>query len=255
VLSVPTLPLGSVGLSFGLSFNQVTTRRPCSIQATDNNVDPNDMKLATTILLIIAGIGSAAAFLSLCAYIFLAVRGKSTTLFLATRGSELLSWRQKVFLILAAAGFLVCMYKGAEALLWWIPGNPGPVGEESYFDSYRSVLALFFAITGGLFLAWVINSVAYFRVYFRIYGEKSVELKRILEASRSAGKLERLANLREEYKEKLAALNAEAYGPDETRSQDADLSPAARRATIFEELIACVAEIEADATKSEASRS
>jgi hypothetical protein len=253
VLSVPTLPLGSVGLSFGLTFNQDTRRRPCSIQAIDNKVDPNDMQLATTILLIIAGIGSAAAFLSLCAYIFLAVRGKSTTLFLATRGSELLSWRQKVFLILAAAGFLVCMYKGAEALLWWIPGNPGPVGEESYFESYRSLLALFFAITGGLFLAWVINSVAYFRVYFRIYGEKSVELKRILEASRSAGKLERLANLREEYKEKLAALNAEAYGPDETRSQDADLSPAARRATIFEELIACVAELEAEAKSPEVS--
>jgi len=158
---------------------------------------------------------------------------------------------------LAAKGVLDSCGSGiprlAEALLWWIPGNPGPVGEESYFDSYRSVLALFFAITGGLFLAWVINSVAYFRVYFRIYGERSVELKRILEASRSAGKLERLTNLREEYKEKLAALNAEAYGPDETRSQDADLSPAARRATIFEELIACVAELEAEAKSPEVS--
>jgi len=213
------------------------------------------MSLASTSLSIIAGIGSVAAFLSLCAYIFLAVRGRSTMLFAVTRGSDLLSWWQKIFLGLAIAGFLVCMYRGAETLLWWVPGDSAEADGSGLLGSSRSVLALLFALTGGLFLAWVISSVAYYRVYFRIYGERSVGLKRILEATRSVAKFENLAKLKDEYTEQLSVLNAEAYGPDAPQSQNADLLPAARRAEIFKELVACVEEIEADATKSEASRS
>jgi len=176
-------------------------------------------------------------------------------LFAVTRGSDLLSWWQKVFLALAIAGFLVCMYKGAETLLWWVPGDLSQANGREFLKSYRSVLALLFTLTGGLFLAAVISSVAYYRVYFRIYGERSVGLKRILEASRSVAKYESLAKLKNEYTEQLSVLNTEAYGPDAPQSQNADLLPAARRAEIYKELITCVEEIEADATKAEASRS
>jgi len=176
-------------------------------------------------------------------------------LFAVTRGSDLLSWWQKVFLGLAIAGFLVCMYKGAETLLWWVPGNSAQADGSEFLKSYRSVLALLFALTGGLFLAGVISSVAYYRVYFRIYGERSVGLKRILEASRSMAKYESLAKLKDEYTAHLLVLNAEAYGPDAPQLQNADLLPAARRAEIYKELITCVEEIEEDAAKSEASRS
>lgn len=195
------------------------------------------MKLA---MLTIAGVASTAAFLSLCVYIFLAARGKSITLY-STSHTFLLSWRQKIFLAFAALAFLICMYKGAEAMLWWIPSTWGGVDEDGEYQTLRASLASLFSILGGLAFVQFIDAATHDKFFLRIVSERAAEFERILKASISTWEL---PMLKKEYEGKLLTIESEMYRPAGLRSRFADLLPEGRRAQIYRELIFYVEQLE-----------
>jgi hypothetical protein len=85
------------------------------------------MEFADIVMLILKGAlyaGSSAALLALCIYIFLACRGDSPTL-LSTINARRMNWKRDLLLGLASIGFLICMFQGAEAMLFWMPDSWG----------------------------------------------------------------------------------------------------------------------------------
>ncbi|MDG4474827.1 hypothetical protein [Thiovibrio frasassiensis] len=192
------------------------------------------------VMLTIAGVTSTAAFMSLCVYIFLAVRGKSVTLY-STSHTSLLSWRQKVFLALAALAFLACMYKGAEAMLWWMPSTWGGVDEDGEYQTLRASMASLFAILGGLAFIQFIDAATHNKFFLRLASERAREFERILKASINTWELPMLSK---EYKEKLSTIESEAYGPNGIRSRIVDLRPEGGRAQMYRELIFHVEQLE-----------
>ena len=184
------------------------------------------MKLAIEI---VAAAISAIAFVSLCVYIVLAVRGNSITLY-STSNSRLLSRRQNVFLALAAIAFLICMYKGAETMLWWIPDEDGEFSARAYL----ALLFTFFCLDFGKF----IDSATHDKFERKIISERARELERILEASTKSWAL---AALKKEYKEKISAIyqnGLSAYPEIE------GLLPEGRRAQMYRQLTWDVEEFE-----------
>lgn len=192
-------------------------------------------------ILIIAGVASTAAFLSLCVYIFLAVWGKSITLYSTSRES-LLSWKQKVFLALAALAFLACMYKGAEFMLWWIPSDWGGLDESGDYKTLSSSLAFSFMCIGGIAFIHFIDTATHDKFSLRLASEKTWELERILNAAINARELPRLMN---EYSEKLSAITPkETYVTNYMLALTESRLPEGRRAQMYRELIFYVEQFE-----------
>ncbi|HLA88898.1 MAG TPA: hypothetical protein VJL28_00520 [Gemmatimonadaceae bacterium] len=54
--------------------------------------------------------------------------------------------------ILAAIGVLVCLFQGAHALLWWMPGSWEVLGDDGQALSLRSVVSFGFAFAIG----WIV---------------------------------------------------------------------------------------------------
>lgn len=192
-------------------------------------------------ILIIAGVMSTASFLSLCVYIFLALRGKSITLYSTSRGS-LLSWKQKIFLVLAALAFLACMYKGAEFMLWWIPNDWGGLDEDGEYWTLSSSLAFSFMVYGGIAFIHFIDTATHDKFSLRFALEKTGELERILNAAINTRELPILRN---EYKEKLAAITSEVtFTTNYMHALTVSQLPEGRRAQMYQELIFYVEQFE-----------
>jgi len=56
------------------------------------------------------------------------------------------------FMCFAALGFLVCLYTGAEAMLFWFPSNWGFEDVDGDYQSVRSYLAAWFTLLAGISL-------------------------------------------------------------------------------------------------------
>ncbi len=130
--------------------------------------------------LIIAG--STLALLSLSVCIYLAVRGDSVTLYSAVN-NDYLSTKQKIFLVFAAIGFLVCIYSGVKAMLFWMPSEWGRINSDGEHEAFKSIIASVFTFVAGFSFIHLIDKAAHKRFDLRRLRNKSYELKRLLNAS------------------------------------------------------------------------
>lgn len=87
---------------------------------------------------------SITCFLALFTYISLISFGYGRTLHRSSSRAVM------VFLPFVAVGFLVCLYEGAEAMLFWIPSEWGFVGVEGDQLSTRTYIAVAFTLLGGI---------------------------------------------------------------------------------------------------------
>lgn len=147
---------------------------------------------------------STLTLLSLSVYIYLAVKGDSITLY-STVNSDYLSIKQKTFLGLAAIGFLVCMYNGAEAMLFWMPSEWGSVDSEGEYQTVKGSISGIFALLGGFSLIHFIDKATHEKFYLRTLRDESHELERIVNASVDIYELERI---KKEYQKAVAELEA-----------------------------------------------
>jgi hypothetical protein len=145
---------------------------------------------------------STGSLLALSVYIYLANRGGNATLYLSDDYRHL-STNQKVFLGLAAIGFLICMFKGAETMLFWLPSEWGWPDEDGEFQSVRVLIASAFAMFGGIALAQFIDNSTHREFFLRDLRAECKELKRVVDASSSVAALD---NLKKEYEEVIASL-------------------------------------------------
>ena len=128
-----------------------------------------------TFLIPMLVVAAIASLIAMSAFIVLALHGNSATLLTAcsnrptrtsvvttsipVRTGRRLSWRQRIFLLMAAIGFLVCFYKGAETMLFWMPENWGHLSDDGDFHLLKSTIAgLFALIGGGIFFQYSIDS-------------------------------------------------------------------------------------------------
>ena len=116
--------------------------------------------------------GTTTSLIALCVYISLAVKGDSMLL-LSTNDPTSLSWNGIVFLSLAAIGFLVCMYQGADAMLSWILGHWEFVSRETgERSSMRMYFAGTFALLGGVTLIQFLDEATRNKTHKRITRDK-----------------------------------------------------------------------------------
>lgn len=136
-------------------------------------------------LKLIIAVLSTASFVALSIYIFLAARGKSELLY-ATISSRLkLSWINKAFFAFAAIGFLICMYKGAEAMLYWMPSSWGTVDSDGEYLTFRSYVALLFTALGGIPFVAFIDKATHDKFELRELEEYSRGQEKIINALHS----------------------------------------------------------------------
>lgn len=148
-------------------------------------------------------IGSTSCLLALSIYIFLLLRGDSPTL-LSTVDARLLNIKHKVFLGLAAVGFLVSMYQGADVMLAWIPYDWGTIGDDGEFHAFRSGLAGVFSATAGIALIYFVDQASRDRAILRAVRKRIVWDDKI---HRANSKTE-LDALETELNERLQSLRA-----------------------------------------------
>lgn len=182
------------------------------------------------------------SLLSLSLYIYLAVKGDNLTLYSSHRvitwNSRLLSVEQKTFLILAAIGLLICMYNGAEAMLFWMPNDWGSVDSEGEYQTLKASLAATFAIFGGGPLIQFISNATHEEFLLKEIREKAEGLERIVNAFINASVLE---GLKEEYQKKIETLEAKTQkrGPI-AKSFERHLLPEAQRIQNYKYLISII---------------
>lgn len=179
---------------------------------------------------------ATACFLCLCVYIYLASRGDSITLY-CTVDMRLMTRGRKVFLVLAAVGFLTCMYAGAYAMLYWIPSEWGSIDEDGTFTSARMFLAACFSFFGGLVLAGFIDKASHNRVFLRELQAERTELRDILQVSLSAQGLDSL-ELR--YSDRIESLRSQLGNRKGGSTFAAHAYPEGQAIQRYRELIALI---------------
>ncbi|MGH9657943.1 MAG: hypothetical protein ACRD96_05325 [Bryobacteraceae bacterium] len=160
---------------------------------------------------------STMALFSLSVYIGLAYWGRSAILY-STALRVAPSWRSRIFLSLAAIGFVTCLFQGARAMLFWVPSTWGSVDENGQYQTLATILAALFAFAGLFFIAFI-DGATHEKVWLRVTREHLQGLSEILQAS-----LDRrtLADLKEKYEKKAAELAAD-LGPLPAGRSDDDM--------------------------------
>jgi hypothetical protein len=138
-------------------------------------------------------------------------------------------------LIGAGIGLLVCVYRGAEALLWWIPGSWGWTNEDGSFEPLRSLAAGLFTLAGGLPLLGVFLAATEDSINRRMLEEQLAEMVRLIRASKPA-----IQRMKSEYEAKYAA----AAGLVTSDSTPASGALDAHRAQMYRALIEHASELE-----------
>jgi hypothetical protein len=145
--------------------------------------------------------GSSAALLALCVYIFLAWRGDSPTL-LSTIDARRMNRKRDLFLGLASIGFLICMFQGAEAMLFWMPDSWGQLDEDGEFRTVRLSLALMFTGVGGVTLICFMDQATRDRTFLRVLREQILDERKV----HTARSLARLDALKSDFEGKIEEL-------------------------------------------------
>lgn len=86
--------------------------------------------------------------MALAVYAFLIWRGPDAKLYALTNNDEMTK-KVRAFLALAGFGFLVCIYRGTESMLFWLPVN---ITSEGGRITAASVVALIFTLVAGSIL-------------------------------------------------------------------------------------------------------
>lgn len=190
----------------------------------------NPLTTMKDVLQVVIGCASLTLLLALCAFVTLAYR-RSKTLVIIGRWESLSLWL-KLLLIGAAIALLVCLYRGAETLLWWIPARWGKTDEYGDFEPLRDSLAAFFAFFGGLPLLGVLSRATEDGVTRDLLQEQVAEMENLLRAT-SPFEVDRL---KRDYEAKHAAAAALAF-PNGMSSALSLRSPDGRRAQMFAGLL------------------
>jgi len=159
---------------------------------------------------------STLPLLALSLYIYLAISGKSETLY-STKDDRFLSIKQKGFLILAAIGFLVCMCAGAESMLFGIPILSNELGLGDAFQELNTTIAIAFALLGGTAFVGFIDKATHEKFLLRDLRRELTGLDRIEEVFNDINALEQLKS---EYEKKLSELRGSTKNRRESLSRN-----------------------------------
>ncbi len=156
------------------------------------------------ILQMVLVIVSTASLLCLSIYIYLVVNGKNYIL--CERSIHNSTLKQNIFLAFSAIGFFVCMFKGAEAMLFWIPDELGSIDSDGEFTSLKIYLASAFTF-GCITLIDVFESSARDRLALNNYKQEIIELDNFIEAYSN---IERLNELKIRYIKTIKEIEMQA---------------------------------------------
>lgn len=189
------------------------------------------MHIALKILLALL---STSALLCLSIYIYLANRGRSLVLY-SSVDSRLMSFGTRPFFAFAAVALLVCLYRGAEIMLFWLPSSWGYADEYGQFTKLQETLALLFAFLGGLTLINFIDKSVCREFYLRDINIECRELNRIINASHSESALRYLID---EYEKERSSLQTEYLEIDRLKQlSEPLLLPQAQTFFVYRDLI------------------
>lgn len=141
------------------------------------------------LLQILLAIFSTMSLLSLSVYIYLWTKGNSCVL--CNTGNFSLPLKQNIFLLSACLGFLVCMFKGVETMLFWIPHEIGVFDSDGDYTSLKVHLAGLFTL-GSLAFVGEIERSARDRIALKLHQERSIEIDNYLEAYSNVDRLKYL---------------------------------------------------------------
>ena len=176
------------------------------------------------------------SFACLAAYIYLASRGDSLTVY-SSLDSRMSSASQKIFLGLAAIGFLTCMFKGAEAMLYWMPKGWRLLDMHGRFATCKEILAVTFGFFGGIVLMEIVNTGAHSKFVSRDLYAKCEELEQIIAASSSTADLDLLEK---RYEAAIASLHSKLDATGTTDGHRPHLSPDTQTIAQYQDLLALV---------------
>jgi len=100
-------------------------------------------------------------------------------------------------------GFIICLFKGAEAMLFWIPDEMGSIDSDGIFLSTKNYLTTVVTF-GWLALIGGIVKSARESSELEVYREESIATNRFIEAYLS---VERLNSLKKEYTEIISEID------------------------------------------------
>jgi len=152
---------------------------------------------------------SVLSLVSMSIYIYLAHKGGSIVLY-STADSRLPTFPQKVFLISAAIGLLVCIYSGVNALLFWIPETLGYVDAESgIFIHLNDTASAIITFVSGFTLIGFLDKSTQNAFRLKLLSIEENALEEILEASTNQ---EKMQSLKENYEHNLTRLKTYDLG-------------------------------------------
>lgn len=124
-----------------------------------------------TIGQVVLSVFSTSLFASLIAMIYQASRPESLIL-VSAKYDRKMKWWQKAYFAAAAIALGVCLFKGAESFLYWLPAGWGSYDEEGDFYSSRSSIAGLFSLIGAFSLFNALVEGANARFAIRLMSEK-----------------------------------------------------------------------------------
>lgn len=146
-------------------------------------------------IVIVHAIIGTSLFICMCAYIYYANKGNNTTLYY-TKYYEFLTFKEKIFIISSAIAFIICMYKGSEFMLSWIPKYVGMPNEDGTKTPLSSNLAAIFAFIGGFHLLGFIDVANHNIFTLKYYFEKDNIISKI---NRNSYSINGLTELKKEF--------------------------------------------------------
>ena len=156
------------------------------------------------ILQVILMIVSTISLLCLSICIYLIVKGNSCIL--CERSIYNTPLKQNIFLAFSAIGFLLCMFNGAEAMLFWIPNDLGSIDSDGEFTSLKIYLASAFTF-GSMALLGVLETTTRDKLELNNIREEVIELDNFIDAYQSS---ERLSELKRRYAKTMEEIEADA---------------------------------------------
>lgn len=155
-----------------------------------------------SVLKVLFAIMSTLSFICFFLYTF-ALLMEQRLVFYSSNGQELWTKGSVAFSAFAAAGFLVCIYQGTEAMFYWMPHSWGSVDEYDTYVSLPATIASIFTASGGLILLRYLKIALHDALILRNLELQYKELTRILYLSTSDTAL---AALEIEFSERISEL-------------------------------------------------
>jgi hypothetical protein len=135
-----------------------------------------------------------ALLISFAVYSYLVTHGSSQVII--EGDANYLPLGKRAFLLMAFLAFLICIYQGIDALLFWIPDIGGYLDEDGDYQSLKVMFIGLFAFLIGIPLFSLLEEGAKAKEKVKVVQGEVTELRRILMISNS---LSELQNLEKEY--------------------------------------------------------